>query len=55
MRGVVIAAAKSVFAKGKREANFIAAYYLYIFGAAVYTDGLAPTFALYLKDVASGV
>ena len=49
MRGVVIAAAKFVLAKGKREANFIAADYLYIFGATVYTYGLLPALALISK------
>ena len=53
MRRIVIAAIKFAFIEGKREANFISADYLYIFGAAVNTDGLAPTLALYLKDVAS--
>ena len=53
MRRIVIAAIKFAFIEGKREANFISADYLYIFGAAVYTDGLSPPIALYLKDVAS--
>ena len=53
MRRIVIAAIKFALIKGKREANFIPADYLYIFGAAVYTDGLSPALALYLKDIAS--
>ena len=53
MRRIVIAAVKFAFIEGKREANFISADYLYIFGAAVYTDGLSPALALYLKDIVS--
>ena len=53
MRRIVIAAIKFAFIEGKREANFISADYLYIFGAAIYTYGLSPALALYLKDVAS--
>ena len=53
MRRIVIAAIKFAFIKGKREANFIAADYLYIFGAAVYTYGLSPPVARDLKDIAS--
>lgn len=53
MRRIVIAAVKFALIKGKREANFISADYLYIFSATVYTDGLSPALALYLKDIAS--
>ena len=53
MRRIVIAAIKFAFIEGKREANFISSDNLDILGAAVYTDSLVPTLALYLKDVAS--
>ena len=53
MRRIVIATIKFAFIEGKREANFISADNLDILCAAVYTDGLVPTLALYLKDIAS--
>ena len=53
MRRIVIATIKFAFIEGKREANFISADYLYIFGAAVYTYGLSPSLAFDLKDIAS--
>ena len=53
MRRIVIAAIKFAFIEGKREANFIAADYFYIFGAAVYTYSLSPPIARDLKDIAS--
>ena len=53
MRRIVIAAIKFAFIEGKREANFISADYLYIFGAAVYAYGLPPPIARDLKDIAS--
>ena len=53
MRRIVIAAIDFALIKGKREANFISADYLYIFGTAVYTYGLSPSIAFDLKDIAS--